>query len=297
MRQDSAFEPGDVFLGSQLLNRTGYGIENQGFLDKLFARMAHILDSMPRQVLIGLLLVISLLAFEIFNFDTTQYALGNLLGDVNFMSLRWATILAVAFCAIDFAGLAYLFNSDSKQPNHQEVWYLMGAWLLGATMNALMTWWAVSVTLLGHELGNEVLSREDLLLMVPIFVAVLVWLTRILFIGAFTMAGNRLFGTNWKTQDEQSRSATILVSQKTQEANDSIDPFRGRDVPLTTDEVPGFLNRMAPAATSRHAQSPQAQMNIGSGSPPKAQTGQRPPRPSFKQVRPAPVMSARSRRR
>ncbi|MCA9874031.1 MAG: hypothetical protein KC441_10255, partial [Anaerolineales bacterium] len=53
--------------------------------------------------------------------------------------------------------------------------------------------WAVSLTLLNHEFGNEVLSRAQLLKYVPIFVAVLVWLTRILFIGAFTVAGEHIF--------------------------------------------------------------------------------------------------------
>ncbi|MCB9006283.1 MAG: hypothetical protein H6656_02705 [Ardenticatenaceae bacterium] len=43
----------------------------------------------------------------------------------------------------------------------------MGAWLLGATMNAVMTWWAISLTLLTHDFGNEVLSREQLLRWVP----------------------------------------------------------------------------------------------------------------------------------
>ena len=70
----------------------------------------------------------------------------------------------------------------------------MGAWLLGATMNAMMTWWAVNLTLLDHNFGNEVLSRQQLLEVVPPFVAVLVWLTRILFIGAFSVAGDHLFG-------------------------------------------------------------------------------------------------------
>ena len=61
-------------------------------------------------------------------------------------------------------------------------------------MNAVMTWWAVNLTLLQTPaLGNEVLSREQLLLYVPIFVAVLVWLTRILFIGAFSVAGDHIF--------------------------------------------------------------------------------------------------------
>ncbi len=70
----------------------------------------------------------------------------------------------------------------------------MGAWLLGATMNALMTWWAVSLTVLDHQTGNAFLSHEELLDIVPILVAVLVWVTRILFIGAFSVAGGRLVG-------------------------------------------------------------------------------------------------------
>jgi len=143
---------------------------------------------------VGLLLALALVAFELFNFDTTQFALTDFLGNERFAGLRWATILAVAFCAIDFAGLARLFTPPGDQPPAKEVWYLMGAWLLGASLNAIMTWWAVSLTLLNHELGNEVLSRAQLLEIVPIFVALLVWLTRILFIGAMSSAGNHLFG-------------------------------------------------------------------------------------------------------
>ncbi len=147
----------------------------------------------PKKYVIGIILIVALIAFEMFNFDTTRYALQSLLGDVKFIGIPWAAILAIAFCSIDFAGLARLFTPEQGRDEPKEVWYLMGAWLLGATMNAVMTWWAVSVTLLSHEFGNEVLGREQLLFMVPIFVAVLVWLTRILFIGAFSVAGEHLF--------------------------------------------------------------------------------------------------------
>ena len=147
---------------------------------------------LPRHFLLGMILILALLAFEMFNFDTTRYALESLLGDIRFAGIAWATILAIAFCAIDFAGLGRLFTPEKGLDEPKEIWYLTGAWLLGATMNAVMTWWAVSTVLLGHELGNEILSREQLLRIVPVFVAILVWLTRILFIGALTMAGERL---------------------------------------------------------------------------------------------------------
>lgn len=149
--------------------------------------------NLPQKTIMGIILVVALVAFELFNFDTTRYALGNLLGDVRFAGIGWATILAIAFCAIDFAGLARLFTPERGKDEPTAVWYLMGAWLLGATMNAVMTWWAISLTLLTHEFGNEVLSREQLLRWVPFFVAMLVWLTRILFIGAISVAGEYMF--------------------------------------------------------------------------------------------------------
>jgi hypothetical protein len=124
---------------------------------------------------------------------------------VRFLGLQWASILAIAFCSIDFAGLARLFTPEKGADEPKEVWYLMGAWFLGATMNAVMTWWAVSLTLLNHDFGNEVLGRETLLSVVPVFVAVLVWLTRILFIGAFTVAGDHIFDFSRSTLARESR--------------------------------------------------------------------------------------------
>lgn len=189
-----------------------------GIGSNLVGRVAEYGISFPKHAVIGVILMVALFAFEMFNFDTTRYALTNLLGPVRFAGLGWATILAVAFCAIDFAGLVRLFTPEGEageQP--KEVWYLTGAWLLGATMNALMTWWAVSLTLLNHEFGNEVLSRGQLLQVVPIFVAVLVWLTRILFIGALTMAGEHLVTFSEKgkgTRDTRMVRVSGRVSQQ-----------------------------------------------------------------------------------
>ncbi len=174
-------------------------------LPRLQSRQSHSMSwRKGRRYAIAFVLVSALLAFEIFNFDTTSFALGNLLGGVSFAGLKWSAVLAFAFCAIDFAGLARIFTPETQLENEpKEVWYLMGAWLLGATMNAVMTWWAVSLTLLSHDFGNEVLSREVLLRYVPVFVAVLVWLTRILFIGALSVAGESLFNGDVAQQTEQ----------------------------------------------------------------------------------------------
>jgi hypothetical protein len=155
-----------------------------------------------RGLVFGVIIVTALFAFEMFNFSTTQFALEDLLGDLTFAGIQWATILAIAFCGIDFAGIARLFTptgNEKRQPAQNEAWYLFGAWLLAATMNAMLTWWGVSLAILERQdVGNAVASREVLLRAVPIFVAVLVWLIRVLIIGTFSVAGDRLF-----SQDDQ----------------------------------------------------------------------------------------------
>lgn len=149
---------------------------------------------LKRGLAFGTIIVAALLAFEVFNYSTTEFALSDLLGDLEFASLRWASILAIAFCGIDFAGIARLFTPEEGEDEPSEVWYLFGAWLLAATMNAMLTWWGVSIAILNNEtLGNSVVGRETLLRVVPIFVAVLVWLIRVLIIGTFSVAGDRLF--------------------------------------------------------------------------------------------------------
>lgn len=147
-----------------------------------------------RAWIVGAIMVLALLAFELFNYTTTDFALTDLLGEMRFMGLRWAAILSIAFCGMDFAGLARLFMPERGSAPRPEAWYLMAAWFLAAGMNALLTWWGVSLALLNHAgLGNEVLSRDALLGVVPVFVAALVVLIRVLIIGAFTMTGERLF--------------------------------------------------------------------------------------------------------
>jgi hypothetical protein len=150
--------------------------------------------SLKRGLLFGLMITTALLSFEAFNYSTTDFALADLLGDLKFAGVAWATILAIAFCGIDFAGIARLFTPEQGSEEPAEVWYLFGAWLLAATMNALLTWWEVSLAVLNHEtLGNAIISRSTLLRIVPIFVAVMVWLIRVLIIGTISLAGERIF--------------------------------------------------------------------------------------------------------
>ncbi|HEX9679973.1 MAG TPA: hypothetical protein VGA32_00865 [Anaerolineales bacterium] len=163
--------------------------ELSGLLARTLSRL-HI----HRGLTVGALIVAALVAFETFNFGTTEFALTDLLGSVQFAGLPWATILALAFCGIDFAGLVRLFTPSGSTHDPAEVWYLIGAWFLAATMNATLTWWGVSVALLSHQsLGGAILGADTLQKAAPVFVALLVWLVRVLIIGTLSMSGRRIF--------------------------------------------------------------------------------------------------------
>lgn len=145
----------------------------------------------------GMMIIGALLAFEVFNFSTTQYALHDMLGDLTFAGMKWSTILAIAFCGIDFAGIARIFTPEQGRDEPAEVYYLFGAWILAAGFNATLTWWGVSVAIAqnGNIQGTAAMSSETITKIVPIFVAAMVWLVRLLIIGTFSLAGERLFTT------------------------------------------------------------------------------------------------------
>ncbi len=134
----------------------------------------------------------ALIAFEIFNYSTTDHALQDLLGTLEFGGMKWSTILALAFCGIDFAGIARLFTPEQSSDEPKEVWYLFGAWILAATMNAILTWWGVSMAITNHQVRSaSVVDPKTIATVVPVFVAVMVWVIRILIIGTLSLALDR----------------------------------------------------------------------------------------------------------
>lgn len=115
------------------------------------------------------LLLAAFTAFQLFNYATTDYALTDLLGDLAILGIRWAAILAVAFCAIDLVGVARLFAPECDDDS-SKAWYLFGAWILAAAWNATLTWWGVSLALSGYSVAN----------ILPVVAAVMTWVIRVL---------------------------------------------------------------------------------------------------------------------
>ncbi|MBN2471659.1 MAG: hypothetical protein JXN59_13140, partial [Anaerolineae bacterium] len=197
-----------------------------------------------------LIMILALVAFELFNFSTTEYALNSFFGPHDALGLAsWATVLALAFCGIDFAGLSRLFTPTAdwrREP--REVWFLTLAWLLGAAMNAIMTWWAITSALSENPaLGNELVTRQQIMRIVPVFVAALVWLTRIMLIGSLATLGDQLFGRAGK--------ATALHPAR---------PATSRPAPLPERAAP---TRQVPAANRGTASGARASSVRSLGSP------------------------------
>jgi len=181
-----------------------------------FPSLKALFKNVPRGMVFGGILVGALLAFEIFNYSTTDFALTDLLGkDLKFAGIRWATILSIAFCGIDFAGIARLFTPEQGRDEPAEVWYLFGAWLLAAAMNAGLTWWGISVAVMSHSvIGSSLVSQATMTKAIPVFVAVMVWLIRVLIIGTFSMTGERLFSMGTRpgprTYSRETRSPSAI---------------------------------------------------------------------------------------
>jgi len=184
----------------------------------------------------GAMIAFALLAFEIFNFGTTQFALTDVLGDLRFAGMRWATILAVAFCGIDFAGIARIFTPEQGRDEPAEVWYLLGAWFLAAAMNASLTWWGVSVAIANHtsSSGDAVISATTMTKVVPVFVAVMIMFIRVLLIGTFSIAGDRLFTTDRQQPYSNPRPRTARQQTYRPVSTPSLRPASSINRPVPT---------------------------------------------------------------
>lgn len=191
----------------------------------------------------------ALIAFEIFNFSTTEHALRDLLGDLKFAGILWSTVLAIAFCSIDFAGIARLFTPEQGAEEPKEVWYLFGAWLLAATMNAILTWWGVSMAVTTHNVQSaSVINPETITTIVPVFVAIMVWVIRILIIGTLSLAMDRMMHPAAERRQAVSSTQSTAVAA----SRPSRSPVQTTAQPMS---VPASLNSSAvsqrPSTTPR----------------------------------------------
>ncbi|MCA9998760.1 MAG: hypothetical protein KDE56_23510 [Anaerolineales bacterium] len=147
-----------------------------------------------KTAVIATIITLAVLGFELFNFDTTRFALATIMRGRTFAGLSWATVLALAFCSLDLAGLVRVFTIEpTAKQTSLELWLMTAAWLLGATLNAAMTWYAMALLIapLGADIGAALFTHAQMLRAAPLLIATLVWLTRILLISSVTLTLER----------------------------------------------------------------------------------------------------------
>ena len=134
-----------------------------------------------------------LITLEVFSYSTVNFALSDLLGNIGMGATTWAAILAVAFCGMDLIGIIQLFNPQEQTAQGNEGWFLLGAWLLAAIMNVGLTWWGVSLAIYNHPVESVlVVDPMTIVTIIPIFVALMVLLIRILIIGNISSTIRRI---------------------------------------------------------------------------------------------------------
>lgn len=154
-------------------------------------------------------IVLALVALEIFNFSTTDFALRDILGNQGGGLLTWSMILSLALCGMDVAGIAKILASPKEEPGNTSSWYLLGAWVLAAAMNAGLTWWGISVAIYNQPAhAVMIIDPMTYVTVVPVLVAVMVWVIRVLIIGALVTSFNFDLGIS-KQQRELSRKQTV----------------------------------------------------------------------------------------
>jgi hypothetical protein len=148
---------------------------------------------MRKEMLYVIVFVMALLAFEAFNYSTTDFALSDLLGELRFAGVAWSTLLSIAFCGIDFAGIALLLSTPSQKEDNRSAWFMFGAWILAATMNAILTWWGVVLAIQSHPVVSAGVVDEGFVTRtVPVFIALMVWVIRILLVGSLSKKSDRI---------------------------------------------------------------------------------------------------------
>lgn len=265
----------------------------KGRLSAWFRNLSMSKPRVKRGAAWGGIILGALVAFEVFNFSTTQFALFDLLGELEFAGLQWATILAIAFCGIDFAGIARIFTPEQGRDEPAEVWYLFGAWLLAAFMNASLTWWGVSVAIVNHSSvsGDAVISATAMTKIVPVFVAVMILLIRVLLISTLSISGDRLFTTD---ERRPSKSAPQPAQEQTYRpaSPSTLQPASSINRPIPVNQSRPLTQPILQPASSINRPTPINQIRPESQSTPQPPSGINRPIPTNQPVVTSPKPAA-----
>jgi len=141
----------------------------------------------------GLITVLGLLAFEIFNYATNQDAMAKIFGEAKFFTIPIYYLLAIAFSAIDLGGLSSTFTEEDWGHEPWWVYVATGGWLIASIVNALLTYLAILVGMALAPISQlavvmpKVAAVYDYL---PAALTIVIWLIRVMLIGSIVASTN-----------------------------------------------------------------------------------------------------------
>ena len=117
-------------------------------------------------------------------------------------------------------------------------------------MNAILTWWGVSMAVASHAVqSSSVVDPNTITTVVPVFVAIMVWVIRILIIGTLSLSMDRLLHPG---AEQRTALQNAVAASATARAN------RAQSHPAQPVNIPASLNSASiparPGVSPRAAQ-------------------------------------------
>lgn len=159
-----------------------------------------------------LVLLLAIVAFEIFNFDTTKVVLEQIFGTSMFWGITVAAWLAIGACAMDLGGLSRVVTTETSfKSESTDIKAITLAWFVAAGFNAFLTWWYVMVSLeYGNGVMPSVLRGNNIWLAAGI--ALFVFLVRFLLIFGFATVGDKFSFKLPKLNLKKGRQTTVRTA-------------------------------------------------------------------------------------
>jgi len=151
------------------------------------------MDFLNKRTWFGLITVLGLLAFELFNYATTQEALSTILGALSFFGFPVYYLIAIAFAAIDLGGLSSTFTEEDWSNETWWVWVSTVGWEIASVVNAALTYMSVTIAMAVapvSQLATVMPKVQEIYTYIPAALAFVVWLVRIMLIGSIVASTN-----------------------------------------------------------------------------------------------------------
>lgn len=111
-------------------------------------------ETKGRSALGFIVFLAALVALEVFNVGTSYAALKHFLHGAKVAGVSWATMLTVGFYIPDVGGMYALVTGVTRRR-----WWVFGTWAVAATINIVLSWYALRVGALA--MGGALASMPE----------------------------------------------------------------------------------------------------------------------------------------